>query len=213
MTPKQEERIRTKIKRVKAELAADKKQWGGYYDDSRGLRYLPPSLYLKLEDYSGGLRYTNWFKKNFPDDCGFPGFLFEWTIILFKSGKYKEAEKKAVETYFSNTYLFEKFFGKQIVPIDKYENSNSETPEYCDHMEYSSHQIGLSDFSDWLAKLLSSEKFTSISTKFIEINKRLKVEEDLESRLYLIRQARQLAKGAIDSTNPSCPEVRPVKMV
>jgi hypothetical protein len=58
MTPKQEDRIRTKIKRIKAELAADKKRWEGYYDDSRGLRYLLPALYLKLEDYSGGLRYT-----------------------------------------------------------------------------------------------------------------------------------------------------------
>jgi hypothetical protein len=192
MTPKQEERIKIKIKRIKAELAADKKRWGGYYDDSRGLRYLPPALYLKLEDYSGGLRYTNWFKKNFPDDCGFPDFLFEWTIILFKSGKYNEAEKKAFETYFSNTYLFEKFFGRPIVPIDKYEHSNVDIPSFCDFLEYSSGQAGLSDFSDWLAKFLLTEKFASISTKFIEINKRLKVEEDSETRLYLIRQARQL---------------------
>jgi len=44
MTPKQEERTRSKIKMIKAELAADKKRWGGYYDDSRGLRYLPPAL-------------------------------------------------------------------------------------------------------------------------------------------------------------------------
>ena len=196
MTPKQEERTRTKIKRIKAELAADKKRWGGYYDDSRGLRYLPSALYQKLEDYQGGLRYTNWFKKNFPDDCGFPDFLFEWTIILFKTVKYKEAEKKAFETYFSNTYLFDKFFGNRVVPIDKYENSNIDIPSYCDFLVYSSGQAGLSDFSDWLAKFLSSEKFASFSTKFIEINKRLKVEKDHESRLYLIRQARQLVEEA-----------------
>jgi len=42
MTPKQEERIRNKIARIRKELAADKKRWGGFYDDSRGLRYLPP---------------------------------------------------------------------------------------------------------------------------------------------------------------------------
>jgi hypothetical protein len=54
-------------------------------------------------------------------------------------------------------------------------------------------QAALSDFSDWLAKLLSSEKFTTISSRFIEICKRLKMEEDTESRYYLIRQARQLS--------------------
>jgi len=37
MTPKQVERIKTKIKRIKAELAADKKHWGGYYHGGRGL--------------------------------------------------------------------------------------------------------------------------------------------------------------------------------
>lgn len=38
MTEKQIERVKTKIKRIKAALAADKKRWG-FYDDSRGLRY------------------------------------------------------------------------------------------------------------------------------------------------------------------------------
>ncbi len=61
MTPKQEERIRIKIARIRKELAADKKRWGGFYDDSRGLRYLPPEQFIKLKDYKGGLRYLRWF--------------------------------------------------------------------------------------------------------------------------------------------------------
>ena len=64
MTPKKQERIINKIKKIKAGLAADKKYWGGHYHDGQGLRYIPPQLYLELEDYSGGLRYFNWFKKN-----------------------------------------------------------------------------------------------------------------------------------------------------
>jgi hypothetical protein len=103
MTPKQAERIKTKIKRIKAELAADKKRWGGYYDDSRGLRYMPPRFYIQLGDYTGGLRYMNWFKKNFPNDSGFPVFLFEWTIILFKTGRLKEIAHKVFETFRRNT--------------------------------------------------------------------------------------------------------------
>ena len=53
MAPKQIEKIQNKIAKIKRALAADKRQWG-CYDDSRGLRYLPPALYLKLQDYRGG---------------------------------------------------------------------------------------------------------------------------------------------------------------
>ena len=38
MTEKQAEKLQLKIKKIKAELAADKRRWGGFYDDSRGLR-------------------------------------------------------------------------------------------------------------------------------------------------------------------------------
>ena len=103
MTPKQAERIQEKITKMKKELAADKRRWGGFYDDSRGLRYLPPALYIKLGDYSGAKRYFNWFAKNFPDDMGYPVFLFEWTLTLFKTQKMAEAEQKAQETYRANT--------------------------------------------------------------------------------------------------------------
>src|SRR3989338_1533576 len=105
MTEKQQERIRLKIKKIKSELAADKKRWGGFYDDSRGLRYLPLEYYIKLKDYSGGKRYINWFYKNFPDDGGFPEFLFESTIVLFYSKKHKEAKRKLFETFSLNIYI------------------------------------------------------------------------------------------------------------
>jgi hypothetical protein len=60
MTPKQMEKIQNKIAKIKRALAADKRQWG-CYDDSRGLRYLTPALYLKLKDSGGAMRYFNWF--------------------------------------------------------------------------------------------------------------------------------------------------------
>ena len=120
MTPKQAERLQTKIKQIKSALAADKKRSGGYYDDSAGRRYQPPQYYIKLGDYSGGATYFRWFYKNFPDDAGFPDFLFEWTLNLFKTGKIKDAEKMAFKTFCRNTYIFDKFLGKPIVPIVKW---------------------------------------------------------------------------------------------
>lgn len=48
MTPKQLERIQTKIKSIRATLAAEKRKYGTY-DDSRGQRYAPPGLYIQID--------------------------------------------------------------------------------------------------------------------------------------------------------------------
>ena len=192
MTGKQIERIQLKIKKIKSELAADKRRWGGHYDDSRGLRYLPPQYYIKLEDYKGGLRYLNWFDKNFPDDIGSPDFLFESTVILFQRKKYKEAEKKAFETFCSNTYIFDMFFGKPIIAISKYEGSNIESPDFLIHFSYSCEQPFLAEFRIWLHTLISSTKFKEKCQKYIEIYTQLKDEHDIEKRKYLIQNAQNL---------------------
>ncbi|GAA4397365.1 hypothetical protein GCM10023187_06720 [Nibrella viscosa] len=194
MTPKQIERLQKKISEIRQALAAEKRKYGGY-DDSRGLRYLPTRSFIQLSDYKGGLTYLRWFSKNFPDDAGFPDFLFEWTIILFKNGKPNEAAKKAFETFCANTYLFDKFFARPIVPIDKYEWSNLAAPGFTEHFTYSGKQPELADFSEWLANLIASPEFESRSKQYIEIYKRLKTEQDRETRHYLLMQARQLEEG------------------
>jgi hypothetical protein len=191
VTPKQAERIRKKISDIRWVLAAEKKRFGDY-DDSRGLRYVPPKLFIQLGDYKGGLRYLRWFARTFSDDVGFPHFLFEWTVILFKCGKTKEAVKKAFETYCANTYLFDKFFGRPIVPIDKWEHSSLSLAEFADYFNYSSSQPELSDFSEWLDKLIENEEFKNHCEKYIQIEKRLKTEDDLETRGYLLKQVHQL---------------------
>ena len=63
MTEKQAEMLRQQIKKIQLDLAADKRRCGGFYDDSRGLRYMPPRLYIKLGDYFDGLTYLKWFYK------------------------------------------------------------------------------------------------------------------------------------------------------
>lgn len=194
MTSKQVERIKTKIKRIKAELAADKKHWGGYYHDGRGLRYLPPALYVQIVDYTGGLRYINWFRKHFPDDSAYAKFFFECAIILFKTKRLKEAERKIFKTFFTNTYVLDKFFERPIIPIEKYEMSYGEEPAYCEHFPYTHKQDELADFSKWLQEYQKSDKFISLSTKLVAIFKRLKNEKDSETRSYLINQAYSLKK-------------------
>lgn len=195
MTEKQLERIKLKIKKIKAALAAEKKRWG-CYDDSRGLRYDPPQLYIKMGDFSGGLRYLNWFSKNFPYDIGYPNFLFEWTVILFKTGRRKEAEKKAFQTFCSNTYLFAKFFNQEIIPLDKWEHSNLEGVEFVvNSFDYVHTQTNLADFSVWLNGLLNSEKFIQYSHRYLENRKQLSHEKDSEVRMVLIKEKNELEGG------------------
>jgi hypothetical protein len=195
MTPKQIERVRSKIKQIRATLAAEKRKFGAY-DDSRGLRYLPLEYYIKLQDYKGGLTYTRWFQKNFPDDIGFPDFLFEWTIILFKIGKIEDTEKMAVKTYFSNTYLFDKFFNRPIVQIDKYESSNWESPDIIQHFNYSSNNEDLLDFSNWLEAFEETDRFKKIVDRFLEIQKVLKHENSTVKRRQLLNEIDHLAEEA-----------------
>ncbi|CAA0200799.1 hypothetical protein [Tenacibaculum maritimum] len=192
MTEKQQERIRLKIKKIKSELAADKKRWGGFYDDSRGLRYLPLGYYIKLKDYSGGKRYINWFYKNFPDDGGFPEFLFECTIVLFYSKKLKEANRKLFETFSSNTYIIDKFLGDKISQIEKYEGSNIAGIEYLNCFNYTNADEDLSEFTNWLNETYNSDLFKSAANEHIDLQRQLKVEHEYERRVGLGKKMRAL---------------------
>ena len=166
MTPKQEDRIRIKIAKIKKALAADKRFWGWEYHDGRGYRYLQPALHLQLKDYKGAQRYFNWFSKTFEEDASFPIFLLEWTMTLFKNNKLQEAEKKALETFLSNTYIFDKFLEKDFLDLSKSEMSNWEMKSLTENMTYSKNMEELSDFALWLENFMATEKFLKIANEF-----------------------------------------------
>ena len=188
MTDRQIKSVRTKIDSIKKALAADKRKWGGQYRDGRGLRYLSPQYYLKLQDYSGALKYFNWFHKNFPDDSGHPNFLFEWAITLFYCDKIEDAEKKAFQTYFRNTYYFDKFFDKKITPLDKWEGSNWEHAEMALDLIYSCKQNALADFSNWLQAFINSDRFIQTSKSFLYLMQQLKNTPVGQKRTELVRR-------------------------
>ncbi len=188
MTENQAERIKDKITKIKRALAADKRRWGGFYDDSRGLRYLPPALFLKLSDYKGALRYFKWFEKNFPDDTGYPIFLFEWTITLYKNGQFKNAEKKTLETFFSNTYLIDKFLDKEFLYLDIAESSNWELETMIENFKYSKKNTDLQDFAEWIQQFVISDTFCRYANEFVDIGKRLKNEPVGPKRTELVER-------------------------
>jgi hypothetical protein len=149
MTPHQTEKLKKKIADIKRILAAEKRKFGAY-DDSRGLRYLPAGYFVQLGDYKGGLAYLKWFYRNFPDDGGFPEFLFESTILLFKTGRLKEAANTAFQTFCSNPYWIDRFLSRPVIPVDTWHSSNLTKIEYTQGLIYTSIQPDLLDFSEWL---------------------------------------------------------------
>ena len=188
MTPKQEERLRIKISNIRRELAADKKRWGGFYDDSRGLRYLPPELFIKLRDYKGGLRYLRWFKRTFSDDMGYSIFFFEWALILFKTGNFGEAENKVLEIFFSNYFLLDKFLGKE----QKIYLDNEYSSREADMLNYSNKEPEYADFAEWLELFQSSAKFKEFAKKLLDIDEKIENKPVGERRSELVDKRYQL---------------------
>ena len=193
MTPKQIVKLKKKITDIKRILAAEKRKFGAY-DDSRGLRYLPTGYFVQLGDYQGGLAYIKWFYKNFPDDGGLPEFLFDSAILLFKIGRLDEATSAAFQTFCSNPYWIDHFFGRPRAPLNIWHSSNLMQVEYTQELTYTSDQPDLLDFSDWLRKLITTEDFTRRSSRYVEIYRLLKTETDKESRRRLVLEAFQLQR-------------------
>lgn len=191
MTPKQIERIQKKIRSIRASLAAERRRLGGY-DDSGGRRYLPPGLYLKIGDYKGGMTYFRWFAKNFPDDIGMPDFLFEWTVVLFKVGKLNEASRKARETYFSNTYLLDSFLGRSLDTTQREEWSDFAKVDFLQYFSYSSDDVELADFLEWLEVGYDSEAFRSLRERFLHVNRLILDCENRAERVKLLAVLRRM---------------------
>lgn len=192
MTDKQIDRIKVKIDKYKKALSLDKKQWGGFYNDGQGIRYVIPALYIQMLDYKGGQKYFNWFDKNFPDDSCYPIFLFEWTFVLFKCNKLIEAEKKLHLTFFSNTYLLDKFLGKEFLDLDKNESSSWEFKSLTEHFHYNKNEIEFIDLAKWISEKLQTRMFLDKANRFVEIEQLLKTEPIGEKRTKLVEELSKL---------------------
>lgn len=199
MTEKQIERIKLKIDKYKKALARDKKMWGGQLHDGQGIRYAIPAEYIKLKDYKSGLRYLKWFDKYFPDDYAYAVFWFEVTFILFKCGKLKEAEEKAHRTFFSNTYLFDKFLEKEkeTFQFDKDEDVDPdwERESLAKHFLYLKTDAEFVDFAIWVETILQSKTFLDKVNEFIELEQRLKKEPVGKKRSELVDRHSKIVYG------------------
>ncbi|WP_026452695.1 hypothetical protein [Aequorivita capsosiphonis] len=192
MTEKQEERVRAKIKKIRSALSADKRFHGGYFDDSRGLRYMPPELYLRINDYKGAARYFKWFDKNFPDDIGYGMFWFEYAISSFKNKKMEIAEKSILKSFMANDYLIEQFLGLPLKDRINNERSEWHRKQAIENFLYSEENPEFAEFSIWLKNFIESSEFLNFSNKYVDIEIKLKTETEVSKRSALLNKSRQL---------------------
>jgi hypothetical protein len=193
MTERQIERIKKTIKVYRARLAAEKRLHGDY-DDSPGLRYIIPELYLKISDYKGALVYFRWFSKAFPDDIGFPDFNLFWSATLFENNKIPEAIQKAYETAFSNTYLLELIAGRDPVQLDKSESIGYENLEYAKQVYKDCINLTTREFQIWISNLSGFDDFKANLNKFVSIQKLIKDEPVGPMRTGLIQESNKFER-------------------
>lgn len=193
MTEIQIKRIKTRIEKYKKALADDKKRWGGEHHDGRGIRYEITSEYIKLKDYKGGLRYLNWFRKYFPDDAGYPLFLFESAFILFKNNKLKEAEKKAHRAFFSGALIFNIFSEGVISKRIHKDNFIWKSEFLIESFPYSGKEEEFTEFAAWLEIIFMKNDFIEKVEEYHELEQKLINEPDsaeierLEKRRFQIK--------------------------
>lgn len=187
MTEKQIQKIKTQIKSFRAKLSAEKRKYG-WYDDSRGLRFIIPDLYLQIADYKGALRYFNWFEKEIKATSGFPDFNLAWTIALFKNKKLELAEKKLYTTAFSNTYFVDLIIGNTPMKVNKPELISYEKLEFLHEIEKYWKRMLTPDFVEWVDEIAGRDEFRENIAKYIEFSVLLSETKDIEERRKVIER-------------------------
>ncbi|MEM7660340.1 MAG: hypothetical protein AAF399_29815 [Bacteroidota bacterium] len=194
MTERQAERLRDKIKQIKRALAAEKRKFGGY-DDSRGMRYIPPQYYLKLQDFAGAKRYFNWFHKNFPDDVGFPQFLFEWAITLFYCKQKKQAGHMLLRVFGANPFLVDQFLGNELRPPYQTYQTDWQLQFAQKSFPYHKKQPQWSEFAAWLEDYVHTDAYLQLINELIAIEQQLKEERVGPERSRLVTRRSEILYG------------------
>jgi hypothetical protein len=194
LTPAQIARIQKKIDRIKKSIASEKVRFG-CYDDSRGLRYEPPFLYMQIMDLTGGLRYYNWFMKNFPDDCGSPIMYISWTALFFFRNELPQARRLFKRAVFSNIYLIPVLLGKTIELYDTGKSLNYDNSEWVKEIDFSDFQFLTAEFCQWLETEYYCDTMQQLIRRYAMISKELDTMPVGDNRSALVTELFKMKSG------------------
>jgi len=104
------------------------------------------------------------------------------------------SHRMAAKTYDLNQYVMDKFLGLPLQILEKKGYQGTDSAEYAtEYFIYTRELEGLSDFADWLEKLLQSEAFLVFREKYDQTRLDLDKETNTETRRYLLKFIRQLS--------------------
>jgi len=190
MTEKQIEKIKLAIKKNRAALSAEKRKFGGFFDNS-GRRYYISDLYIKIADYKGAITYKKWFDKNFPDDIGSSLLSLNWSIAYFELGKIAEAKIYTIDTAFQNIYLHDLLIGKEVKRIGMYEHGH-DMLDVAKSIIKDYKKIVTQTYLEWLTVFMDTDEYKEPINKYIELSKLLKDENDKDKWIELLDQISEL---------------------
>jgi tetratricopeptide (TPR) repeat protein len=184
-------KIRATIRRYEKKLEQEKKNCG-FYEDGAGLRYLVGPLYLLAGDLEGALASFEWFDREFPDDCGEPGYFLCWTLALRRAGRPEDAEKKLRQTALSNLYLVPKLLGLEIEKLDMWHGSSDEGPDYLEEIPPEYFLLWSREELDWAAGRYRDQELQGATKRYVEIYQELKTAPCGPERTALVEEASKL---------------------
>lgn len=104
-----------------------------------------------------------------------PDIMFMASFIYFKNNKIKDAEKKAIQTYFAEPLTFDIFFER---PITQNEESNLDFSSFKDFFSDLKKQNNLTEFQNWLTEFEKSETYNKYKSKYHELKSQLRKNTD-----------------------------------
>ncbi len=189
--PKTKDKIKLRIKHYEQVLKKEKREFGNI-DDGSGKRYLLGILYLLSGDNDGALKHFEWFEKEFSDDIGEPGQYIAWTLTLLRTGKYKDAKNKLLQTILMNLYLVPRLIEFEQVELAIWYGSNIEEKSYIEYIPSEIFDIWNIEEKRWALEIYNSEPVQIIRNRYIVLSLELKDTHDIESRRKILRQIREL---------------------
>jgi hypothetical protein len=168
--PKTPKGISSRITKIRSQLSAFKREYGGH-DDSGGARYYLAYLYFLLGDNRRSSEYMRWFEKSFPDDIGEPFQILCWVLMLKRAGK--DADLAFGKLMLSNIYLIPYILCDEVVSKEMSHGSNWQEPSYLDYLPERIVSEITEDELSWMREQYESEVFQKILKRHIEIEKEL----------------------------------------
>jgi hypothetical protein len=186
--PDTEKKLKSRITRYKSSLKKEEEEHG-FIHDGFGKRHLLFCFYFVLNNLDEAYEYFQWYKEKFPNDIGDPIQKLCWALSLKRMGKGGEAKYRLADLMLSNLYIIPYLLGYEVKRYDFWHATNLAEPEI---VEYIFPEV-IDNITDseyqWMEELYTSDEFTRIRERYIEIKWQLEDTKNYEQRHKLVQES------------------------